>query len=276
LFDLHDIYHYCFSQVFGLKAEHAGGGIAMKTINSSSVALIITILVIGITGCATVPQKEFHPVTTLHEFVPIDPLPFETVSYTKPDGTKVKGVSWAAIPSSTIRSLLPNQEAFMTTYKLAASGDIRYLTSNVSAEAGVYRVIMDYVQYRVEDIYDEDGDKIGIGRVGIGMRIKANIETLKSGVDLGSLLALGVAARLGQVRGSLTVAVLGLQSPEITTLFPTPSEINETSIQKSLEALAAIKSKIGDNATLLTPQIVSVKTQNAGSKMAVILDDRRA
>jgi hypothetical protein len=79
------------------------------------------------------------------------------------------------------------------------------------------------------------------------------------GIDLGSLLAVGVAAKLGFINGKLSVACLGVNSPEITMLFPTPSDINETSIQRALEALAAIKSKIGDDKTILTPQVIALK-----------------
>jgi len=56
---------------------------------------------------------------------------------------------------------------------------------------------------------------------------------------------------------------IGLNSPEITGLFPTPSTIDESSIQRALEAIAVIKSKIGQDNTYLTPQIVAVKVDEA-------------
>jgi hypothetical protein len=222
---------------------------------------------LAVSGCATLSDAQvagiqYRSAANSNEFVPIDPLPFETISYVRADGTRVTDAAWAAIPTNIIRTLLPNQEAVMVTRKVSTDGRLSYLTGSITGEAGTYEVLQDYVQYRIEDIKNQSGAPIGVGRVGLGLRIKAYVETRKSGIDLGSLIALGVAAKQGYLNGKLSVAVMGLYSADITTLFPTPSDINETSIQKALEAMAAIKSKIGDNATSLTPQIVAIKVTN--------------
>jgi hypothetical protein len=239
----------------------------MRVRNYFKVIAVLTIA-LALTACRSgirMSQEELRSAAAYNEFVPIDPMPFDTVSYVKSDGTKVDDAPWPTIATKTIRTLLPNQQADMTTYKLTQSGEIKYLTASTTGEAGVYRVVMDYVQYRVENIENDAGKQIGVGRVGIGLRIKAQIQTKKAGIDLGSLIALGIAAKRGEIQGKLSVAALGVNSPEITTLFPTPSDINETSIQKALEALAAIKSKIGDDATSLTPQVVAVKVTDASA-----------
>jgi hypothetical protein len=111
---------------------------------------------------------------------------------------------------------------------------------------------------------DDAGDveRPHLGLTGLGLRIQGEVITRKTGVDLGSLMAVGVAAKLGQIQGRLSVAALGMSSPEITALFPLPSVIVETSIQRALEAIAVIKSKLGDTATTLTPQFVAVRITN--------------
>ena len=48
---------------------------------------------------------------------------------------------------------------------------------------------MDYMKYRVEAIFDESNQFIGNGRVGVGIRIKAEVETTKKGVNLGSIIS---------------------------------------------------------------------------------------
>jgi hypothetical protein len=136
------------------------------------------------------------------------------------------------------------------------------LTANITGEVGEYRVIVDYVQYRAENLKDDKGTVLGVGRVGVGLRIQGEVITRKTGVDLGSLMAVGVAAKLGQIQGRLSVAALVMSSPEITALFPLPSVIDETSIQRALEAIAVITSKLGDTATTLTPQFVTVRITN--------------
>ena len=231
-----------------------------RVIRAGSLILVGVLLTLSV-SCAgssmNMTPQELVSATDYKQFVPIEPVPSPTVTYTKADGTEVTE-AWSALSNATIRTLLPNQESDMTTYKLDAQGEIKYLTASTSAEAGVYRVVMDYIQYTTENIYD-NSTLMAIGHVGVGLRITAEITTIKANVDLGSLFALGVAAKLRVASGKLSVAALGISSPEITTLFPMPAEIDDTSIQNALEAIAAIKSKIGDEATSLTPELISVK-----------------
>jgi len=117
---------------------------------------------------------------------------------------------------------------------------------------------MDYMKYRDEPIVDSDGKVLGNGRVGIGLRLVAEISTAKADLNLGSLLVIGVNAKLGYLKGSLYVNVIGMDSSDITNLIPLTSVIDETAIQAALQSLAAVKSKIHDNATLLTPHVVAV------------------
>jgi hypothetical protein len=194
----------------------------------------------------------------VNDFVPIDPVAADLVTYRDPRNGKEVTRAWATLAPTEILALLPNQRAQITTSKVDTSGDVKYLTGSLAAEAGAYRVIMDYAKFTSYDLIDPQSKaNIGAGRVGVGLRVKAEVLTRKANIDLGSLIALGVAAKLGQVQGTLDVQVMGMNSPDITMLFPTPSQIDETSIQRALEALAAIKSKIGDKATTLSPQLLA-------------------
>lgn len=233
----------------------------MKTIIRISLITFMPILFIG---CAStsVPVVELRSAVNYRSFIPIDPLSADSVEIFNDEG-QFEVVKWASLDNDTKRKLLPNQTATMTTYKLESSGEAKYLTSVVSGETGTYRVIMDYAQYRTDPLISEDGINLGSGRVGVGLRIKAEIQTFEANVDLGSLIAIGFAAKANQLRGRLEVHALGINSPEITTLFPTPSTIDETSIQKVLEALAAIKSKLGDQSTNITPQIIAVRINDS-------------
>lgn len=216
-----------------------------------------------LTSCVTtITEADLRSAADYRAFVPIDPLPSPTVVYTNDQGQTV-ATAWASLSNDERRKLLPNQTATMTTYKLDVSGEAQYLTSGVSGKAGVYRVVTDYAQYRTDPLVNGSGNELGKGRVGVGLRIKAEIQTFKAGVDLGSLIALGFAAKANKIRGRLEVHALGINSPEITTLFPTPSTIDETSIQKALEALAVIKSKLGDSATNLTPQVIAIRVDDS-------------
>jgi hypothetical protein len=89
----------------------------------------------------------------------------------------------------------------MTTYKLGVSGEAQYLTSTATGSAVTYRVLMDYAVYRIDPIVNDAGKVLGLGRVGIGLRIKAEIQTFEAGSDLGSLIALGFAAKANKIGG---------------------------------------------------------------------------
>jgi hypothetical protein len=78
-------------------------------------------------------------------------------------------------------------------------------------------------------------------------------------VNLGDLFALGLAAEANHLEGTLSVDVIGMDSKDITNILPFQSEINKTTIQNVMQALASIKAKIYDKDTDLYPHILSVK-----------------
>jgi hypothetical protein len=235
----------------------------MKRLPLATVAPLLLFM-----GCASsmpISSSQLLDASSVGKFLPIDPQRSDQVSYFDSSGKEV-ATTWSALPKEQILDLLSNQDAVITTSKVESSGSVKYLTSGITAEAGTYRVTFDYMNYRPIDLTDPATKApVGQGRVGVGLRIKAEIETRKADIDLGSLIALGLAAKQGNVRGTLNVVALGLSSQDIRTLFPTPSQIDETSIQKALEALAAIKAKIGDTATHLDPQLIAWRPSGTGA-----------
>lgn len=228
--------------------------------NISTPALIVMVA----TGCASTSPEMYSEGKVVspknyQEFIPIDPMPspFFTTYDSSEQPTTAR---WESLSSEQVSLRLPNQTATIIVQKLDNSGSVKYLTAALTREAGSYRATLDYVKYLVEEVTDDTGEHVlGHYRVGVGLRIKADVKTTKEGIDLGSLFAIGLAAQQGDLRGQVSVDTIGLDSPVITQLFPLPSQIDETSIQKSLEALAAIKSKLSDKDTHLTPQIVAIK-----------------
>lgn len=194
-------------------------------------------------------------------YQPVDPVPVLKVMIidTTDKANIEKEIYWACISDvRQKRELLPIQSAQVSLTKSDISGKIGYLGSSISAEKGSYCVTMDYMKYRIENIYDNNGEYIGNGRVGIGLRIKADVVTTKSNLNIGSLSALGLEAKYGHLRGGISVDIIGIDSEDITNLIPLTSEIDQTSIQSSLQALASIKTKIWENETTLTPHLVAI------------------
>ncbi len=93
--------------------------------------------------------------------------------------------------------------------------------------------------------------------VGVGLRIQASVTVLKDSVNLGSLYGLGVAASQNKLSGTLVIQSLGISGENISPIIPIPDRINESTIQTAMQSLATIKSKIYDNKTKITPQVVA-------------------
>jgi len=228
----------------------------------------VSVICLVLAGCKTfgdtklageVPSVPILNAKDYKEYRPVDPIPVPFMNKTLADGSVVS-TDWSELSNEKIGALLPNQFSSMTIAKVDASGRLSYLVANTTADTGRYRVYLDYFKYRVERVVNEETKKaVGYGRVGVGMRLIAEIITTKTNIDLNSLLALGVAAKQGNVTGSITVDIIGIDPREVSNIISGSSTIDETSIQKSLEALAVIRSRLSDVNTRLTPQIVSVK-----------------
>lgn len=212
-------------------------------------------------GIVTLPNET---AAARKEFVPTEPLPADQVTY-YPSQSKTKvTVPWSSLPDEEKNALLPIHRASIVTQQLDASGNAAYLAASVTGETGSYVVTMDFMKARVEEIAFGTSET-GYAMVGVGLRVKAQIVTTKVGVNVGSPTALGVAAQAGFVAGSLFVEVIGLDSHDVSLLFPLPSTIDQTSIEKVLEAAASIKSKLGDPGTRLTPHVVAVQLTSTSS-----------
>jgi hypothetical protein len=207
----------------------------------------------------------------LNSFVPIDPLAVHDYHTfrVKPDGVaKPETKNWPK-PDETkaINDLLPNHTASVSTFQMQGDVGLTYIPASIGISKGKYQVVMDYMKYRDEMIYESNSsDPVGRARVGVGIRLVADLSTFKTDLNLGSLIAIGLNAKLGYLKGSLSVNVIGIDSPEVTDLIPLTSIIDETSIQAALQSLAAVKSKLHQDGGLrLTPHVVALQLDTPGA-----------
>ncbi|MCB4797351.1 hypothetical protein [Neotamlana laminarinivorans] len=185
-----------------------------------------------------------------------------------------RNIYFSDIPNKKIVDLLPNETVEIQISEITKQGGLSLKgAAAISAKNTSYQVTMDYVKFVTINVVDtlnyaknniqlENLSIYSYARVGVGLRIVASIETKKSGINLGDLFAIGFAASRNEVSGSLSVNVLGIESREITTLLPMPSEISSASIQSAMQAMATIKSKIYDDDIEIRPQIISIRSVN--------------
>ncbi len=185
---------------------------------------------------------------------------------------KVVTKNWAELDNPQIVKLLSNTRAEISVSEVDSYGKITYLPGTMTREKGSYNVIMDYTNYIVDDVINSSytvtnkvtgestkPDKIGDVRVGVGLRLTANITTNKNNVDLGGLMALGLAANSNKVQGYMHVDTIGIRLKGDSGIILSGTTIDESSILQAVKTLAVIQSKIGDESTHLDPQIIWVK-----------------
>jgi hypothetical protein len=194
------------------------------------------------TGAAAAVGASLHPLTTFGQTNPaaaggpvmisIEPETLETVTYS------------ALFPDNThILDHLPNQDSDISSFVFEADGSISYLVANVAAKGQMVVIKQDYSK---SVPYKRTSDNVNY-RVGIAIRVTAEVKVLKGDVNLGGLFNLGLAAHLNQVTGSLKVGVLGISGSSITNAIPATAQLTPESIQGAIEAIANIKSRIYDS-----------------------------
>lgn len=108
--------------------------------------------------------------------------------------------------------------------------------------------------------------------VGVGVRMVASVTVSDATVDLGSLYGLAAGAQSKKLQGTLVIQTLGLSGEGISPQIPLPAEINVTTIQNAIQALATIKSKIYDDKVWLAPAALAIDDYvgRPGSKEQIV------
>ena len=230
--------------------------IEMKKRNSSINYLLGILYLVALSSCCG--TKNFTIDNELYKgYQPIEPVPSKTVEIYDKAKQGFSIVPWASLNDSIVRTLLPNQSAQVALRSTDIYGKVSYLPASVTYEAGSYEVIMDYMKYLIEDVI-VDSVYIGSGRTGIGLRIRASVNTKKANLNLSGLANLGVEASKNNLSGLLTVDIVGIDSKDITSYLPLTAKLDETSIQNALQAIATIKSKIWDDDVKITPHLIAI------------------
>ena len=161
--------------------------------------------------------------------------------------------------SEEILGFLNNETVLVSIGQLSSEGKISYIPFAMSKKNTSYKVTMDYMKYATLGQEDDRNNFIGYKRVGVGLRLISLITTAEAGINISDLYSIGLAAKAGKLSGTLMIEIIGIKSKDVTTLLPLPSEINQTTIQNAMQALATIKSKIYDVDTRLYPQVMAIK-----------------
>lgn len=156
-------------------------------------------------------------------------------------------------------------------------GDVKFSAGvvGVSVAGQSYVLVVDYIKYitssrKLDTCYTVvnakgiESKKQFTGTVpiytGIGLRVRAEFQANKNGLDISGLPAIAFAATSNGISGRLTVQTLGITGQEVTGLMPIISDISIASIQSAVQSVAAIKAKIYEDSTTVYPKVVGFET----------------
>ncbi|NWA29212.1 hypothetical protein HX866_30435 [Pseudomonas gingeri] len=238
-----------------------------KSVISSSgrlVLIVVPLLVsLMVGGCASVqgsaPEGAGYNVRL--PIIPLDaPRPIKTIEVYDAKTKRRVEADVLSLKSSEIRGRLTTYESLTTVQKRDSSGGLTYLGSGAKVAKGTYIVTFDYVNSTVQDVEFNDGvDRRATGKIGVGLRITAEITTLSNDVDITGLLPIGLAFRDNKVSGSLRFNAFGLSNDKVASLVPaTMQNVDFMGIQKAFEAAATVRLLIGLDETKLEPNLIGV------------------
>jgi hypothetical protein len=230
--------------------------------------LSVIVLLPFLTLYAQVPAKKYI------DFIPIPPIQVKSLILSTSSDNKILNLSTTemSMDKQAVINFVPNESMETTIQKFNDNGNIEYYYSGRSVKKGTYRLIIDYNKYIIQTINSgSEQSCIGYAKIGIGLRIIANINALKNNIDISSLVAIGNAAKSGDVSGTVGYEVIGIESKEITAILPINSEITSSINQIFLQAIGVVKGKIYDDKTRLHPQIIAIK--HTGCEVNVVINN---
>lgn len=211
-------------------------------------------------GCALTHMPETKLPQTSAEiqqgstyaYRPLDPLNAR-VSRREKDQTPVT--------NCRILELLPDETMRFSVGQIDAVGKVTYGVASAGVAGHRYQIVLDYMKsttflHPLGPQKEPKDDVSAPTYVGIGLRLTAYLAVNEGNVNLGSLLALGLAGESKQVSGSLMLQTLGVSGPSISAALAIPSDISTASIQAALVSIGTIKSKIYDAETEISPRVV--------------------
>lgn len=174
-------------------------------------------------------------------------------------------VTRIAFPSTTaeINKLLPNLSMDVSSEEITGGGQVFWFNTGLNHR----KIVMDFMKSRTEPIVDASNNFYGYGRVGAGLRLKIDLWTSESSFD-GSLIGLAASAKAKTAYGRITAETVGLNNSDVTLSMPFNADFSEGSIQKIIESLAVIKSRLHDTTnTTLVPHFLARVTCAKATEM---------
>lgn len=207
----------------------------------------------ALSGCAVPSNVPVNGLPDNNEFVSVNPGRSDWVDRQTGSGTERQ--FWYSMSNKEINELLPLEKNTTSILRVQSDASVGYVGAKYTRSTGQYVVVIDYSKYR-DEITDKEKTPC---LVGVGIRVRATITTKKSDLDLGSLFAIAFAAKSGFLSGNIEVIKIGVDSPHLKSAIPDFTEISDSSVQQAMQAVGAVRNRLYDDDTKLTPHVLAVK-----------------
>ncbi len=206
----------------------------------------------------------------LNRFIPFLGREIETLSVIE-NGEKVEKF-WQSLTPEQWRRALSSQHTETTIYKVDKGGSISYLPiASGDLSKGSYQLAYDNFRYKD---YPCAADDPGAGRlyVGVGLRIRANINSKKGGFRIG-FASFALSASRNEVNGTVSADIVGLANSNTLSqvVGAASGDITYESLIEASNAYAVAGQAIETMVELTNPRIVGYKdSRKAGSCLAAM------
>ncbi|WP_448552703.1 hypothetical protein [Thalassotalea montiporae] len=228
---------------------------------SKSKTLATAFIVLTLSACANMSAEKVARLSVAvseADMIPVkNPIAVQTIEvYDKAQKKRIEA-DVLALESKTIRRRLTSTRTFISVEKRDSSGGFSYVGAGGKVSKGTYRVTFDYTNYMNRDI-DINETTTAIGRVGVGLRVTATLDTSSKEVDVSGLLPIGLAAKDNKVSGQIEYYVYGMSNDKISVAAPSPKTLDLSSIQEAFEASAKTKVMFNLDETVLEPYLIGL------------------
>lgn len=243
-----------------------------------------------------------------YTYVPLDPFPVTAVPGANCTGRAITGDLLDALPDNAVRMLVEkfdSQGNVILGPSKASSGlgtyrvTVDYINADtinfpvwirkLVRESGSqqYRVASNFLStaaggeagselYEVSSMPPQNQEQaLGAAEfnipvyVGVGMRVSANVTVLSGDANISGIGVIGAEAEANRLRGSLIVQTLGVNGKSVAAALPIQNELNRTTAQNAIVAVASIKASLYSPETVKSPRVVGLYLPFPGSKPLV-------
>lgn len=229
---------------------------------SFSIAAAPILLSLLATGCSnnTVVPANSDSYGQMAMIPLSNPIPIKSLEvYDQKSGKRISS-DILSMKSSDIRKRLTTYEAITTIQKRDVSGGLTYLGSGAKVGKGSYVITFDYVNSSTQEVvFDEAKRRVALGKIGVGVRITAEITTKTNDINISGLIPLGVAYQSNNISGGIYFKAFGLNNDKVPSLIPVDmQELNAAGLQKAFEAAATVRVLMSLDETSLEPYLIGV------------------